>query len=54
MREYKRHLFSDRRHRKDMPITPFKDSNGTTINECRRNIPDRRISGIPAERLMRS
>jgi hypothetical protein len=27
----------------DMPRVPFKDSNGATINECRRKISDRRF-----------
>ena len=39
----------DRRLNKDMPVVPFKDSNGATIKECRRRIPDRRIDGIRAE-----
>jgi hypothetical protein len=33
---------SDRRHNNEMPKVPFKDSNGATIMECRRRIPDRR------------
>ena len=32
----------DRRQNNDMPKVPFKDSNGATITECRRKIPDRR------------
>jgi len=47
--KHKRFLFSDRRLRKDMPITPFKDSNGATIKECRRKIPDRRMGRARAE-----
>jgi len=39
----------DRRQNKDMPRVPFKDSNGITIKECRREIPDRRIGNIQAE-----
>ena len=38
----KRSEFNNRRHNVDMPRTPFKDSNGATIKECRRKIPDRR------------
>ena len=45
----KRTQFSDRRHDYDMPKVPFKDSNGATITECRRRIPDRRINNIQAE-----
>ena len=44
--KHKRLLFSDRRLGKDMPRTPFKDSNGATIKECRRKIPDRRINSM--------
>ena len=40
---------SDRRHINDMPRVPFKDSNGATIKECRRKIPDRRIGNIQAK-----
>ena len=47
--KHKRFLFSDRRLRKDMPNVPFKDSNGATIEECRRKIPDRRIDSLQAE-----
>ena len=39
----------DRRQNNDMPIVPFKDSNGATITECRRKIPDRRIGNINTE-----
>jgi len=45
----KRFQFGDRRQNNDMPGVPFKDSNGATINECRRKIPDRRIYNIQAE-----
>lgn len=45
---HKRSLFGDRRHIKDMPMVPFKDSNGATIKECRRKIVDRRIRKIQA------
>ena len=45
----KRSRSGDRRLDKDMPIVPFKDSNGATIKECRRRIPDRRIDSIRAE-----
>ena len=41
----------DRRETKNMPRVPFKDSNGATINECRRKLPDRRIGNIEAEWL---
>ena len=47
----KRFQFGDRRQNEDMPNIPFKDSNGATIKECRRKIPDRRIGNIEAERL---
>jgi hypothetical protein len=33
---------SDRRLSNELPKVPFKDSNGATITECRRKIPDRR------------
>ena len=39
----------DRRQNKVMPSFPFKDSNGATIRECRRKIPERRINNIQAE-----
>ncbi len=45
----KRTQLGDRRQSKDMPSVPFKDSNGATITECRRRIPDRRIGNIGAE-----
>ena len=45
----KRFQFGDRRQNNDMLRVPFKDSNGATINECRRKIPDRRIYNIQAE-----
>jgi hypothetical protein len=47
--KHERLLFSDRRLGKDMPKVPFKDSNGATIAESRRKIPDRRINNIHAE-----
>jgi len=47
----KRLEFSDRRHEENMPRVPFKDSNGATIKECRRKIPDRRIANIQVEWL---
>jgi hypothetical protein len=49
MMKHKRLLFSDRRQNADTPSFPFKDSNGVTIKECRRKIPDRRINNIQAE-----
>ena len=45
----KRFQFGDRRQNVDMPRVPFKNSNGATINECRRKIPDRRINDLQAE-----
>jgi len=45
----RRFQFGDRRDNKDMPRFPFKDSNGATINECRRKIPGRRIYRIQDE-----
>ena len=41
--------FSNRRHQVAMPRVPFKDSNGATIKECRRKIPDRRLCNMQAE-----
>ena len=38
----------DRRQNKKFLCLPFKDSNGVIITECRRKIPDRRISNIEA------
>jgi hypothetical protein len=49
MMRNKRSKFSNRRHKNDMPGVPFKDSNGATIEDCRRKIPDRRINNIQAE-----
>jgi len=37
---------SDRRKGKPMPSVPFKDSEGATIKESRRKIPDRRAGNI--------
>lgn len=45
----KRILFGGRRHEPVMPRTPFKDSNGATIKECRRLIPDRRMNNVSAK-----
>ena len=45
----KRFQFDDRRQNNVMPNGPFKDGNGSTIKECRRRIPDRRIDNIHAE-----
>jgi hypothetical protein len=45
----KRFLFGDRRQEHVMSRTPFKDSNGATIKECRRKIPDRRIDNVSAK-----
>ena len=47
----KRTELGDRRQNSGVPRVPFKDSNGATIKECRRKIPDRRIGNIEAERL---
>jgi len=47
----KRSRFTYRRYKNDMPSVPFKDSNGATIKECRRKIPDRRIADIQVEWL---
>ena len=41
---------NDRRQNNVMPSFPFKDSSGATIRECRRKIPDRRISKLQAEK----
>ena len=45
----RRFQFGDRRMNYDMPRVPFKDTNGATIKENRRAIPDRRISNIQVE-----
>ena len=45
----KRVRSEDRRQNEVMPRVPFKDSNGATIKECRRKIPDRRIGNIQVE-----
>ena len=42
----KRLMFGDRRQGKPMPRVPFKDSDGATIKESRRKIPDRRKGNI--------
>ena len=47
----KRTQLGDRRQNKDMPKVPFKDSNGATIKECRRKIPDRRKNSVHGERI---
>lgn len=47
--DYKRTRIVDRRQNRDMPRTPFKDSNGLVIKECRRKTPDRRIGNIHLE-----
>lgn len=49
MMKNKRTEISDRRHDYGMPEIPFMDSNGATIKECRRKVPDRRITNIRAE-----
>ena len=43
-----RRTSDDRRKKVDMPRVPFKDSNGATIKECRRKIPDRRQGNMAA------
>ena len=45
----KRFRLNDRRQNNDMLKVPSKDSNGSTIRECRRRIPDRRIANIQVE-----
>ena len=45
----KRFQFGDRRQNENMPNIPFKDSNGATIKECRRLLPDRRINSTHGE-----
>jgi len=45
----RRFEFSNRRHQIAMPRVPFKDSNGATITESRRKIPDRRLCNMQAE-----
>lgn len=45
----KRFKFSNRRHNNNGTLeTPFKDSHGATVSECRRKISDRRVDGIQA------
>lgn len=39
----------DRRQNKGKYRLPFRDSDGVTVKECRRKIPDRRIGNIEAE-----
>lgn len=41
----------DRRQNEEMPITPFKDSKGVLVWECRRKTPDRRTGDIETEWL---
>ena len=43
--------FGNRRQNNVIPRVPFKDSNGATIKENRRKIPDRRISNIHTGRV---
>lgn len=45
----KRFQIGDRRQDREMPRIPFKDSNGVTVTECRRRIPDRRLGNIHVE-----
>jgi len=45
----KRLMFGDRRRGKPMPRVPFKDSDGVTIKESRRKIPDRRAGKIQVD-----
>ena len=45
----KRFQLCDRRQGRAMPSEPFKDSEGATIKECRRRIPDRRIGNIQVD-----
>jgi hypothetical protein len=49
MMRNKRFQFGDRRENNDMPTVPFKDSDGVTINECRRKLPGRRMIKIQGE-----
>lgn len=42
----RRYPSSNRRLNEGTPDFPFKDSNGATIHECRRKIPDRRKCGM--------
>jgi hypothetical protein len=44
-----RFRLGDRRLDMAMPKIPFKDSNGATVKECRRKIPDRRLGNIQVE-----
>ena len=41
----------NRRQFSGMQQVPFEDSNGVTIRECRRRVPDRRIDRVRAERI---
>ena len=45
----KRSQHDNRRQNDDMLKVPFKDGNRSTIKECRRRIPDRRIANIQVE-----
>ena len=48
-RKNRRIRLNDRRQNNVMPNVPFKDSNGATIKESRRKIPDRRLHNIDAK-----
>ena len=45
----KRFWLGDRRQNDNVIKDRFKDSNRSTIRECRRRIPDRRIANIQVE-----
>ena len=45
----KRFRTGDRRQNNDMLKIPYKDGNRSTIKECHRRIPDRRIANIQVE-----
>ena len=47
----KRSEFGKRWQSNNIPRVLFKDSNGATIKECRRKIPDRRIDNIQSEQI---
>jgi len=44
-----RYQSADRRQTNVMPHLPFKDSDGATVRECRRKLPDRRINNVHGE-----
>ena len=46
---YTNSRFGNRRRTSNMPMVPFKDSNGATVWACRRKMCDRRMRMIQDE-----